>query len=275
MSRKLEELKNKYGVSERSVVLIGRMDPTTNQKYIEWLFKVRYISLTNGKYRLNPDFPASLENPVKESLIWFERNLNGKIPTDFRDINKFKTVNEFLLKVQELNVPSRSEVKNDVRVVFEDDNWKILVPLSFDSSKLYGMGTKWCTTQKGYYDNYMREGFLYYIIDKRINRKFGVPINSNKGLSVNVSSFTFYNNEDAGLNLNQIKLIYGDNFNFAAEKVKDDFVQQLKLKLKTRFIIESKASVQRAVEALRSVDLTNDEVNELLTSVLKTIGVIK
>ena len=38
---------------------------------------------------------------------------------------------------------------------------------------------------------------------------------------------------------------------------------------------ESKASVQRAVETLRSVDLTNDEVNELLTSVLKTMGVIK
>ena len=275
MSRKLGELKTKYGVSERSALLIGRMDPTTNQKYVEWLFKVRYVSLTNGKYRLNADFPASLETTVKETLIWFERNLNGKIPTDFRDINKFKTVTEFLEKAQELMTPSRSEVKNDVRVVFEDDNWKILIPLSFDSSRLYGMGTKWCTTQKTYYDNYMRDGLLYYIVDKRINRKFGLPISYSKGLGVSVTGFTFYNNEDCGLSLGQIKLIYGENFNLVAEKVKLDFVNQLKLKLRVKFMADSKKSINHAVQMLKSVDFTNEEVNEALISIMKEMGIIK
>lgn len=275
MSRKLEELKTKYGVSERSALLIGRMDPTTNQKYVEWLFKVRYVSLTNGKYRLNADFPASLENTVKETLIWFERNLNGKVPTDFRDINKFKTVNEFLEKVQELMTPSRSEVKNNVRVVFEDDNWKILVPLSFESSKLYGTGTKWCTTQKTYYDNYMRDGLLYYIVDKRINRKFGLPIPNSRGLKVTFSSFTFYNNEDCGLNINQIKLIYGNDFDAIVEKVRVDFVEQLKLKLKLKYITDSKKNAINIVQMLRSVDVTNEEINEFFNSLMKEAGIIK
>jgi len=275
MSRKLEELKNRYGVAERAAVLIGRMDPTDNQKYVEWLFKVRYVSIGNGRYRLNGEFPATMEGAVRDALIWFERNLNGKIPTEFRDINKFKTIGEFLRKVQELATPSRSEIKNDVRVVFEDESWKIVVPLSFESSKLYGTGTKWCTTQKTYYDNYMRDGLLYYIIDKRINRKFGLPISNSKGVSVNVSGFTLYNNEDCGLNINQVKLIYGNTFDPVLEKVRLDFVQQLKIKLRVKYVEETKKNISNTVKMLKSVDMTNDEVNEILSSLIKEMGLVK
>jgi hypothetical protein len=275
MSRKLEELKNKYGVSERTTVLIGRMDPTTNQKYVEWLFKVRYESIGNGKYRLNQDFPANMEDLVRDRLTWFERNLNGKIPADFRDINKFKTITEFISKVQELMTPSRSEIKNDVRIVFEDDNWKILIPLSFEASKLYGTGTKWCTTQKTYYDNYMRDGLLYYIVDKRINRKFGLPIPSSRGLKVSVSNFTFYNNEDCVLNINQIKLIYGNDFDVVSEKVRLDFVEQLKIKLRVQILENSKKVITKLKSDMSSVDIKDEELEGLLSLIFNRMSSIK
>ena len=275
MSRKLEELKNKYGVSERTAALIGRMDPTANQKYVEWLFKVRYESIGNGKYRLNQDFPANMEGIVRDSFVWFERNLNGKIPADFRDINKFKTITEFISKLQELMTPSRSEIKNDVRIVFEDDNWKILVPLSFEASKLYGTGTKWCTTQKTYYDNYMRDGLLYYIVDKRINRKFGLPIPSSRGLKVSVSNFTFYNNEDCGLNINQIKLIYGNDFDVVSEKVRLDFVEQLKIKLRVQILENSKKVITKLKSDMSSVDIKDEELEGLLSSIFVRMSSIK
>lgn len=275
MSRKLEELKSKYGVSERAAALIGRMDPTANQKYVEWLFKVRYVSIGNGKYRLNQDFPATAEGLVRDGLTWFERNLNGKIPVEFRDINKFKTITEFITKVQELMSPSRTEIKNDIRVVFEDDNWKILIPLSFESSKLYGTGTKWCTTQKTYYDNYMRDGLLYYIVDKRINRKFGLPVPSSRGLKVTVSSFSFYNNEDCSLNINQIKLIYGNDFDAVAEKVRLDFVEQLKIKLRVQTIENSKRVIAKLKSDMSSVDIKDKELEDLLSSIIDRMSSIK
>ena len=96
MSRRVRELKTRYGVTERSATLMERMDPTTNNKYVEWLFKVRYTRPNVvSKYKVTGDFPSNKETEVRNSLAWFERNLNGKVPADFRDINKFKTLTEF------------------------------------------------------------------------------------------------------------------------------------------------------------------------------------
>lgn len=272
MSRKLEELRSKYGVTERAAALIDRIDLTTTKKYVEWLFKVRYTHVGGGKYRVSEDFPASAEGLVRDGLTWFERNLNGKIPTEFRDINKFKTVTEFVSKVQELMTPSRTDIKNDVRIVFEDDNWKILIPLSFESSKLYGTGTKWCTTQKTYYDNYMRDGFLYYIIDKRIDRKFGLPINKNKGMNVNPSSFQFYNNEDCGLTLAEVKLVYGNFFDTVVEKVRLDFIEQLKIILRAKYLREARVRVQTTQKEFSSLGIENPELDKLLVELINKLN---
>lgn len=149
MSRKLRELREKYGTTKRSTALMNRMDPTTNKKYIGWMFKVRYVKSKNAKYRVSSDFPA---NKVNEALTWFDRNLKGKVPVEYRDINKFKTITEFLEKIKDISVLSRKEIKNSVRTVLNDDRFKVVVPLTAESARLYGSGTKWYTTQKRYYE---------------------------------------------------------------------------------------------------------------------------
>ena len=271
MSRKLTELKEKYGVSERSAELINRIDPTNNKKYVEWLFKVRYVKSNNGKYRLNSDFPATKENDVNYALRWFERNLNGKVPTDLRDINKFKNITQFLDKVSELSTPSRSEIKNSVRVVLDNERFKVIVPLTYDSAKMYGRNTKWCTTNKNYYNNYTRDGVLYYIIDKNLERKFGLHVPNSAGMKVNMTMYNFYNNEDAGVGYNTIKLVYGDGFNVVMEAMKKDFVNIITIKIKKKALEDAVKRIRTTQKEFGDNGLKDDKLESMFSSLLDSI----
>jgi len=266
MSKKLEELKVKYGVSERAAILMGRMDPTTNKKYVEWLFKVRYNHIGNSKYKLNPDFPATLENSVNQYLVWFEKNLNGKIPAEFRDINKFKTINEFIEKVTDLATPSRSEIKKSVRTVLDNERFRVITPLTYEASKMHGTGTKWCTTNKTYYDNYTNNGILYYILDKNLDRKFGVHVPNSSGNKPNINSLNLFNNEDRSLSVGSISLVYGDGFNIVIEAIKKDFSDQITIKLKKQALKSAIDKISGIKRELKTNGLNSDEVENLLNS---------
>jgi hypothetical protein len=271
MSRKLIELKEKYGVSERSAELINRIDPTNNKKYVEWLFKVRYVKVNNGKYRLNSDFPATKENDVNHALSWFERNLNGKVPSDLRDINKFKSITQFLDTVSGLATPSRSDIKNSVRVVLDNERFKVIVPLTYDSAKMYGRGTKWCTTNKTYYDRYNKEGILYYIIDKSLERKFGFHVPDSAGVTPVLARYNFYNNEDTTINYNTIKLIYGDGFNVVIDTIKKDFTNIIIVKVKKKALVEALKKIEETRKVLNNSGLKDENINKMFDSFIETL----
>jgi hypothetical protein len=273
MTKKLTELKERYGCTERAAELINRIDPTANKKYVEWLFKVRYINVSNGKYRTNTrEFPASKEGEINSALRWYERNLNGKIPVEFRDINKFKTVTEFLTKVAELATPSRSEIKESVRTVLDNDRFKVIVPLSYEASKMYGAGTRWCTTNKTYYANYVRDGVLYYILDKSLDRKFGFHVPNNAGKVPNVVRYSFFNNEDATLNFNIIKMIYGEGFNVVIKAIEEDFKMVIVNRLKKKALANAIKRVAETKKDFNNSELKDEEIESILNSLLAKIG---
>jgi hypothetical protein len=272
MSRKLRELREKYGTTERSANLMNRMDPTANKKYVEWLFKVRYIRANRlAKYRVAGDFPATKEEDVKRALAWFERNLNGKVPADFRDINKFKTVTEFLNKINEISTPSRKDIKNSVRVVLDNERFKILAPLTAESARMYGSGTRWCTTQKRYYENYTKSGVLYYIIDKGIDRKFGLVIGDNAGRNPNFNNLNFFNNEDNGVRLANIKMVYGNVFDVVINAIKTDFGVYLNAKLKKKALNDAISRINTTKREFSRNGISDDAIEELFNNALEAI----
>ena len=69
---------------------------------------------------------------------------------------------------------TRSEVKKkETEVLYEDDRWLVLFPLSVRSSNLYGKGTKWCVSSEDhnygkYYKQYTDNGILVFVIDKKV-----------------------------------------------------------------------------------------------------------
>ena len=53
--------------------------------------------------------------------------------------------------------------------IYEDDNWLVVIPLTHNASCKYGAHSKWCVSVKGnetHYNRYMRNGILFYVINK-------------------------------------------------------------------------------------------------------------
>lgn len=76
---------------------------------------------------------------------------------------------------------SRKKVRNadlieDAELVYEDADWQVWIPKSYEASCKLGRGTKWCTAtteSSFYYNNYTRSGPLFInIFKKNPNEKY-------------------------------------------------------------------------------------------------------
>lgn len=66
--------------------------------------------------------------------------------------------------------------KNDIDVVFENDDWFVLIPKSMEASIYWGSKTNWCTATKtienNRFENYNENGPLYININKKTGAKY-------------------------------------------------------------------------------------------------------
>ena len=66
--------------------------------------------------------------------------------------------------------------KNDIDVVFENDEWYVLIPKSMEASIYWGSKTKWCTATKtienNRFEQYSENGPLYININKKTGVKY-------------------------------------------------------------------------------------------------------
>ena len=70
---------------------------------------------------------------------------------------------------------AQKEAKDDIKKLYEDNEWLIITPLSYEASVYWGSGTEWCTAYKDdrhYYDEYAKEGTLYINIHKPTGNKY-------------------------------------------------------------------------------------------------------
>ena len=61
--------------------------------------------------------------------------------------------------------------KDDIKVLYEDDVWKVLIPLTYEASCYWAQGAEWCTASRdagsGYYDSYSADGTLFMNVNKQ------------------------------------------------------------------------------------------------------------
>lgn len=105
---------------------------------------------------------------LKKFAKFCEFNERGII--EMKDVTAYKDFDALMhqLEIAE-NKMIEKELEKQVVKVFEDDEWSIVRPLSFNASKKYGSRTKWCTTQENnpeYYNKYTKKGILIYCISK-------------------------------------------------------------------------------------------------------------
>ena len=154
------------------------LDPSPNFKYLEWICKA---ILKDGVTE------QEAETRIPQTLQKWEQFLKrGLIPVENRDINSqsFDEVYDLLNDLEQKNPKSKKETHTQARadseILFENDEWLVVVPYTEEASVYWGVGTKWCTTatkSENAFNQYAIKGIrLHYIIskDKDDNKKMAV-----------------------------------------------------------------------------------------------------
>jgi hypothetical protein len=109
-----------------------------------------------------------LDEKVKDTLKKFV-SIGPNL--QIKDINQYKTFAELYSAIEEYETRIRRTVKSidGADIVYEDDQFTVVAPLTTEASCYYGAGTKWCTASSAdntHFNNYMKDGKLFYILDK-------------------------------------------------------------------------------------------------------------
>ena len=219
MSR-IEELKERAENQINIVEILSLLCPDRKVKYVEMLLKIMKSSdkLSECKedaleglekdYKINRSLLKGYDTLQIIHMKDFLDNLFD-LP-DLQDFQKFAEYNERQL-IAENDVSRYSkfaQVKQAVGVaemkineklletqiirVFENEEWLVLKPLTYEASKKYGSNTKWCTTtenDQSHFDRYSK-GVLIYTI----NRKGGLKVATFK--SLDGDEYSFWNEAD-------------------------------------------------------------------------------
>ena len=102
-----------------------------------------------------------------------ERNLipNNDLST-YRNFSQIKSS----MSIAEIKEYEK-ELEGQIIILFKDEEWLVLKPLTHQSSKKYGSNTKWCTASEDspqYFEDYSRNGMLIYIINMKTGKKTAV-----------------------------------------------------------------------------------------------------
>jgi len=94
-----------------------------------------------------------------------------------KDINHYSSEAEVEVAVQgAIKKGSKKEKLYNAELVYEDDEIKVIVPLTHEASRHYGTGTNWCTATASpkHFNEYKKKGKLFYILPKDGSEKYAV-----------------------------------------------------------------------------------------------------
>jgi len=122
--------------------------------------------LNEDLYKLNSDLKIYDKNKSKVSL-------NKKNVRDINQVPDFQTlyyiIKPFVPKYEEETVKDKSKV----RILLDNSQYFVGVPLTLSSSQSLGNNTRWCTAARSenntYYDSYTKDGPLYVVFIKTKN----------------------------------------------------------------------------------------------------------
>lgn len=189
LENRIDDVKKKYPeVNSNTIEYFSTLDPSGNNKYLEWMVKnhskgitssqiTKYINLFHKNVnKLTKEFLDELIIEKKWKWLLTDNSpiakVFQKIYKSPKDINNYE---EFDLTAQILTTADSKLTKGEVKkleanILYNSDDLLIMIPKSHRASCYYGAGTKWCTTNKesdNYFKNYTNKGTLIYVIDKK------------------------------------------------------------------------------------------------------------
>ena len=149
---------NKFSPEKLEAIINMVNEVTNGTKFLTFLGKVLPNTVSQG-------ILDDTVKPVLKKFVAIGPNL------EIKDINQYKTFAELNTAIQKYENRIRRSVETieGADLVYEDDTFTVIAPLTTKASCYYGAGTKWCTASSAdntHFNNYMREGKLFYILDK-------------------------------------------------------------------------------------------------------------
>ena len=160
-------------LATRIIDAIAEVDPNQQKRNTQWMLNLF----------LKERLPLEDLGKVSEYLTVFER-VKGRLPVELRDLNKYQSPQNLYdtIAPYEEETSARAadraldtEMHKQAKVVFNDADYKIIIPLTQEASCHFGTNTQWCTAAKSSwnaFEHYSKDGPLYIILDKKNNRRW-------------------------------------------------------------------------------------------------------
>jgi hypothetical protein len=196
---------------------LRQKDPSQKNKYLDWMAK----QLSND-LGLDPKYLIEL----------IEQFHNNQKKLEKRDINQYKTAEDLvngLNQAEKMQGQQRAttrqaqyvDLEPGTKLIYKDDKYIILLPLTKNAVCHYGAGTKWCITQgseernvEDMYEGYSSDNTIfYYILDLTRKSKdplYKVAISAERNEDNQFVGIEAHNAEDKYLNKKALMSIYGD-----------------------------------------------------------------
>ena len=163
--------------------IISLADPTTTYKYLPFLIKIlKKNNQNDNMLKLIVDVLIGGSNI--EYIKRFEEHSVAKRISN-SDISSYDIIQELIQEVKKGDeIVKLKELEKQIIKIYDDKNWLVLTPLTYEASKIYGANTRWCITQKSTWDDYQWSYKLIFIICKTTNQKWAISKNYNSPLEI-------------------------------------------------------------------------------------------
>jgi hypothetical protein len=186
MSR-IDKLKQQHPELNVTIIdLMAKVDPTGSYKYTEFLIK-KIKDWYGGETTDETLLTIGIELLGEENVSYlneFEAHCKaGRVKNnDIGQHKDFTTIKSSVKEAEE--IIKQKEAEKQVVKLMDTAEYCVVIPLSYEASKIYGANTKWCTTQEKYWNDYYKNYKLIYIIDKVKNQKYAISRKKDNPLKI-------------------------------------------------------------------------------------------
>ena len=163
---------------------IVQFDPDGTKRNAQWLLNL----LLKNNMQIE-DLPEA-----RDMITAFMQH-QRQLPAEQRDLNRFKNLGDLEAALQPLKgtqVVSQRQADRQVEqgmfaqadVVYNDAQYRILIPKTVEAATYFGVNTRWCTAYtdpaRNMFNTYAKQGPLYIVLDKANNRRWQFHFESNQ-----------------------------------------------------------------------------------------------
>lgn len=196
MSRIKQILEQNPFLGKPLIEYVKEADPSETNKYAQFLVKIIKNRFDNQESVFGEDVCSLLKS--------FEEHVQEKRITknDISQYNSFEEIKSEVVKADKIK--KNNEAKKRIITLLKTEDTTVIIPLTKESSQIYGKGTRWCTSSinNNMFGAYASNGFLVYVIKKD---KTGKEIDK-IAMHVTRSNCTVYNSQDTVINPLRVSL---------------------------------------------------------------------